>query len=329
MAQPVIPIILLCALPASGKSESRTFLASLTPEDLRTNFCLGDTVQLDDYPYVHMMRQFDVALEKIHQPRVFFVSEQECFKDGHEWGTLILMLNDDYEDLIHRRQVNAENPTRWLMERIDRARAVLHRPPHFAHLTEEHIRQMSEILDAESRRVMVEKNAGIPETLEGKTVVIEFARGGREGQTMPIPAPQGYDYSLSLLSPAILSNAAMLYIWVTPEQSRQKNRERTKVGEDGSILFHGVPEKVLRDDYGCDDVNYLISVSDRPNTIKLSKDGRTYYVPVGIFDNHVRDLTTFIRMERAQWPEANVTAIRAAMQSAFSKLLEQYRAIHH
>ena len=53
----ILDVLLLLALPASGKSEVRRYLASLTPEQCRRDFHMGPTVQLDDYPYVHMMRQ--------------------------------------------------------------------------------------------------------------------------------------------------------------------------------------------------------------------------------------------------------------------------------
>src|SRR5438445_6161715 len=51
----ILDVLLLLALPASGKSEVRRYLASLSPEQCRGDFHLGPTVQLDDYPYVHMM----------------------------------------------------------------------------------------------------------------------------------------------------------------------------------------------------------------------------------------------------------------------------------
>jgi len=46
----LIDVLLLVALPASGKSEVRRYLASLTPEQCRDEMHLGPTVQLDDYP---------------------------------------------------------------------------------------------------------------------------------------------------------------------------------------------------------------------------------------------------------------------------------------
>src|SRR3989442_12693534 len=60
----ILDVLLLLALPASGKSEVRRYLASLTPEQCRSDFHMGPTVQLDDYPYVHMMRRVSPELRK-------------------------------------------------------------------------------------------------------------------------------------------------------------------------------------------------------------------------------------------------------------------------
>lgn len=80
---------------------------------------------------------------------------------------------------------------------------------------------------------MKEKYENIPRSLEGKTIVFEFARGGAKGSEFPLKAPYGYQYSLSLLDPEILDNAAILYIWVTPEQSYAKNIARAQEGAAG------------------------------------------------------------------------------------------------
>ena len=57
-----IDILLLLALPASGKSEARRYLASLSPEQCHEQFGIGHTVQLDDFPYVHIMRRISDEL---------------------------------------------------------------------------------------------------------------------------------------------------------------------------------------------------------------------------------------------------------------------------
>lgn len=154
---------------------------------------------------------------------------------------------------------------------------------------------------------------------------MEFARGGSEKLTPPLPAPYGYAYSLEILSPAILSKAAMLYIWVTPEQSRAKNQARADPNNPGSILNHGVPEHVMRNDYGTDDLTYLVSHSDIPNTIKVNdaQNHRIYHLPVGIFDNRA-DYTTFARSPIKSWKDEDLNKIRAGVTVAMDNIAKVY-----
>src|SRR5438093_10001146 len=77
----IIDVLLLLALPASGKSEVRRYLASLSPEQCRGDFHLGPTVQLDDYPYVHMMRRVSQELRKQGADGVFFDSDELPMKE--------------------------------------------------------------------------------------------------------------------------------------------------------------------------------------------------------------------------------------------------------
>ena len=61
----VLPILMFCALPASGKSETRRYLKTLTAEDTK-KFHLGETsTQVDDFPYVDGMKKIDAAAVKV------------------------------------------------------------------------------------------------------------------------------------------------------------------------------------------------------------------------------------------------------------------------
>ena len=90
-----LEVLLLLALPASGKSEVRRYLAHLTPQQCRDEFHLGPTVQLDDYPYVHLMRRISQELRRRGADGAFFDSDEQPMKESRDWGTLIELLNED------------------------------------------------------------------------------------------------------------------------------------------------------------------------------------------------------------------------------------------
>ena len=322
-----IETVLLTALPASGKSEVRKYLDSLSPKECLENFHIGETVQLDDFPYVHFMRCVDMELEKLRQQGLFFPSLDHPFKDPVDWGTLTALLNEDYKDLISKPPMYPTSPSRYLFWRIDTARSEAGGEELISKLPHGIFERLAEKMEGEASTLLRNKIAGIPETLEGKTVVIEFARGGPDGSSMPLKAPFGYQYSFSRLSEAILERAAILYIWVTPEESRRKNVARTDPDDPGSILHHGVPLDVMMNDYGCDDMDYLISQSDRPDTVRIEAHGKTFYLPVGRFDNR-RDKTTFLRDDPAEWDPEKLEVIRKEMKETFRGLLEQYSKLH-
>ena len=68
-----------------------------------------------------------------------------------------------------------------------------------------------------------------PESFENKTIIIECARGGPDGASMPLTGTFGYQYSLPMFCPEILENSVILYIWVTLRESRHRER-----GQSGS-----------------------------------------------------------------------------------------------
>jgi hypothetical protein len=315
----LIDVLLLTARPASGKSEVRRYLAGLTPEQCRDEMHVGPTVQLDDYPYVHLMRRISQELRKRGQDGLFFDSDDLPMKEPRDWGTLIELLNEDFDDLVKRHRPAPGSPSAWLFDRLDAARRKAGARPALGQLEPAVRRELSRELEAECAGLLRDKNAGIPDSLKGRTVVIEFARGGPDQSTLPLPAPLGYRYSFATLSEQLLARASVLYVWVTPEESRRKNIERTDPNDPGSILHHGVPMAVMLGDYGCDDMAWLLQQSDRPDTVRIEAYGRVWHLPVARFDNRA-DKTTFVRADRAQWKEEDVRALHDGLAEACGRL---------
>ena len=321
----LIEVLLLLALPASGKSEVRRYMANLTPEQCRDEMHLGPTVQLDDYPYVHMMRRISQELRKRGHDGVFFDSDDLPMKESRDWGTLIELLNEDFDDLLHRRKASPASAAAWLLDRMDRARAKVGAVPAFGRLPAALRAELVASLEPEAADLVRDKNAGVPDTLAGKTVVIEFARGGPDGAAKPLPAPLGYQYSLATLSDEILKRASILYVWVEPEESRRKNHERTDPNDPGSILNHGVPMAVMLGDYGTDDMAWLIEHSGRPDCVKITSRGKQHLIPVARFDNR-EDKTTFVRGERSRWKPGDIQALHSGLAEALARLSGMARA---
>lgn len=296
-----LDILLLLALPASGKSEVRRYLASLDPAVARNDLHLGPTVQLDDYPYVHVMRRIAEEMRAMGERSVFFDATEEPFSEPGDWGTLIHLLNLDFTDLASSPDPITASAARWLFSRIDEARAGAGLDPVMSQLTPSVLDHLASALEADARKLIDDKYDEIPDDLDGTTIIIEFARGGPEGSPMPLPAPYGYQYALSQLSDAILERASILYVWVDPEESRRRNVERAVPGRagDASILNHGVPESVMRNDYGTDDLMWLLARGGG-SAIEIDRGNRTYTIPTGVFDNR-NDLTSFLRADESEW----------------------------
>jgi hypothetical protein len=334
----ILDTILLLALPASGKSEVRRFLASLTPEQCRADMCMGPTLQLDDYPYVHFMHRIDDELVARRWPAVFYKGPQRPFLDNFTWGVLVELLNDDFDDLVAGRTAQAPSAAQHLFDRLDDARARVGQPRALELVPYGIRRDVAAALEHEVAQFVREKDATAREDKRGRTIVIEAARGGPNGAAFPLTPPQGYQYSLSRFSDAVLQRASVLYVWVTPEQSRQKNWERARPDGQSSILHHGVPLEVMLSEYGCDDMDWLMQQSDEPGTIRVEKiveradaQGRpayelcTYRLPVARFDNR-SDLTTFVRKDRGAWSAQEVEALRAGLSGALKSLARRMQA---
>jgi SagB-type dehydrogenase family enzyme len=316
---PIIDTLLLLALPASGKSELRRYLAHLDPVASATDFGLGPTVQIDDYPYVHFMRRVSQELRGRGQDPIFFASDTATWAEPRDWSTLIHLLNEDYADLHRRFAASAGSAAEWLFDRFDAARIAAGAGPAFGSLPADVRADVAAVLEPEAGAIIAAK-AGATRP-EGSTVVIEFARGGPDGAASPLAAPHGYRYSLEQLSAEILSRAAILYVWVTPEESRRKNEERSRPGPEGdaSILHHGVPESVMRSEYGTDDMAWLIEHSARPGTVEVRAHGDRFFLPVARFDNRV-DQTSFLRAEPEEWDPAAVATLHEHLRRAFAAI---------
>ncbi len=309
-----IEILLLLALPASGKSELRRYMESLDPIAALDDLNLGPTVQLDDYPYVHMMRRIGEEARAAGDQPVFFASNDEPFLDPRDWGTLMHLLNFDYADLNQPRQyLTTGTAGRWLFSRIDKARSLAGLPSAIRTLEPLTLKRLEGALEHEAQKVFDDKMAAVPDDLEGKTVVIEFARGGPEGSPLPLPEPYGYQHALSLLSNQILEKAAILYVWVDPEESRRKNIERAVPGRDGdaSTLNHGVPESVMRNDYGTDDLMWLLAAGGG-SFVFIDKDDDRFGLPTGVFDNR-EDLTSFLRGDPGEWSQFEMRRLQGEL----------------
>lgn len=311
-------VVLLLGLPASGKSEIRRLMANMSKDELKRDFHIGQTIDMDDFPYVFIMRRIDEALEKMGQTRIFYSSDEKPFIDSRDWITLIHLLNADYQDLKQKR-IFKESPSRFLMERIDMAGQKAGIQPRLQGI--KNIDQISKFIEKDARELLQEKYKSYPDTLDDKTLMIEFARGGAINSSMPLDFPFGYYHSLSQLDDEILQKSVIFYNWVTPEESRRKNFERADPNDPGSILHHGVPLEVMLKEYGTDDIFWLAKTSEKLNTITVIKNSKKFLIPLGIFDNN-SDRTTFLRADPNLWDKDKVEEIKKALKSTFDLLFQ-------
>jgi hypothetical protein len=329
----ILDTVFLLALPASGKSEVRAYLDGLSDAQCREEFHMGKTLQLDDYPYVHMMHRIDDELAARGHSYIFYKGPHRPFQDDLEWGTLVELLNEDYADLLARKEAKPISAAQLLFDRLDAARAKVGLKAELEQLPYRLRCDVAEALEEEAARELEIKNKVCAQDRNGKTVVLEAARGGPNGAAFPLTPPHGYAYLFSCLSEEILDRTAILYVWVTPEESRRKNIERGKPSGQGSILHHSVPAEVMLGQYGCDDMEYLIECSDKKDTVKVERlvtqtaqDGtegyemKTWYLPVARFDNR-EDLTSFIRKPRDKWGEAETQKLHLGLKEAFARLV--------
>jgi hypothetical protein len=323
----LLDTVLLFSLPASGKSEVRRYLASLSPDQCRDDFHLGPTLQLDDYPYVHLMHRIDDELKANGLDYAFYHGPDRPFLDDWTWAVLIELLNEDHANLMASNQTLVSSAAQHLFDRLDAARARVGLSEPLGEVPHRLRVRMAEALEAECRAELDALNRQNAQDKEGRTLVIEAARGGANGSAFPLCPPHGYETAFQRLSPAILERSSVLYVWVEPAQSRRKNLERGRPDGQGSILHHSVPMEVMLGQYGCDDMAWLLEQSDRPGTIRVERtlpkgdrhEARVFHLPVARFDNR-QDLTTFVREEPERWRAEDVQALHGGLKAAFDQL---------
>ena len=333
----VLPILMFCALPASGKSESRRFFKSLTKEEM-AQFHLGDsTTQVDDYPYVDALEKIDVFCKETLGTTIFKDPNTRLFLYGYEWGTLTYLINDDYLDI--KKLDNKipkeyeEDPVKWLFKRYDDASEKTGKiPRRFEELEKKTEKEKFEEFKKKCfdlcNNLLHDKYNNIPNSLEGKTIILEFSRGSAKDSKFQLEPPNGYEYTLSLFDDDILNNANILYIWVTPEQSFNKNKQRELEGLQGKSqtvstqlsLNHGVPDSVMINEYGTDDFEYLINLSSNGKYIPIKKNGKEFKVKAGRLDNR-NDLTSDFRKPQKDWTKEQIGKMTEAMKKAFDALI--------
>ena len=110
--------------------------------------------------------------------------------------------------------------------------------------------------------------------------------------------------------------------------------ERVKPDGQSSILYHAVPLEVMLNEYGCDDIDYLIKESDKPDTVKVERfvkvekngkkvyDTKTWYLLIARLDNR-EDLTTFIRKDTKDWNESEYKKMYNSLSRAMKTLAEK------
>jgi len=303
----------LLGLPAAGKSELRRYLAHLDPAVARRDFRLCPPLHLDDYPYVHLMRRVSAELRHLGADSVFFDAPDLPFRDRRDWATLTLLLADDVAALGGELP-DGGSAGEWLLRRFDGAAIAAGIGARFDHLDPPARRALAFALDEDAGTFRRDRSAMLRGWDGSQTVLIEMARGGPEGAELPLPEPLGYQGALHLFPPEVLEEAGVLYVWVTSDESRRKNQERAVPGADGSILHHGVPEEVMRLEYGTDDFFWLLERGGG-RCIPVVAGSRRMLLPAAVFDNR-EDKTSFLRDDSATWPPDAVRELHELLRAA-------------
>jgi len=324
--RPSIETLLLIALPASGKSEVRKCLKHAFTKDELAELGIGETVDLDDYPYVEFMRMVDMACRRLGMSEIFFDGPDGGFKDPSEWLLLIELLNEDIADITKPRREFEEvfDAVYDMFRRIDRAGQKVGIAPRLTSLLDDDVvlirAIMKEVANSKgmsaAKRLVREPYYWRVDNLEGRTVIIEFSRGIPRGSPLPPESPFGYTHSLAQLSPEILETARVLYIEVTREDSIRKDKARNVPSGD-STMNHGLPDVVREGAYWGDDFGFLydggyLNFQDAARALN--------FLPAVVFDNTGVGCTDVFRRPPETWTAEEIAPAKDKLRAALTEL---------
>jgi hypothetical protein len=117
--------------------------------------------------------------------------------------------------------------------------------------------------------VFAKKLAAEPDFTHKRTVLFEFARGGENG----------FAEAFSFLSEDVLKRAGIVYIQVSYEESKRKNRRRFRPELADSILYHSLPDDKMEFYYKTNDWDRIAKGLDGHIAVKGLQ------VPFAVFPN--------------------------------------------
>lgn len=171
--------------------------------------------------------------------------------------------------------------------------------------------------------MLKEKQDAYPDSFDGKTIIIECARGGPDGASMPLTGSDGYQYSLPMFCPEILetpqSSTSGSHRRSPAAKCRPRRPQRSRLEpapwraagrHAGRIRLrrYGVSCKYVRAEghRNCEGARKYLSCADR------------------YFDNRV-DKTSFLRAEPSAWDAALVEDVTCAIRQATDTMWAGYR----
>jgi len=143
------------------------------------------------------------------------------------------------------------------------------------------------------------KLARDPAFTKRETVVVEFSRGGAAG----------FGEAFAHLSDEIVRRAGIVYINVSYEESRRKNRRRFDPAQADSILYHSLPDAKMDFYYRTNDWDALSGGRKRGRIAIRGVD-----VPFAVFDNEPEQTDDPAKLGRAL--EQVFAALWAEMHAA-------------